>query len=401
MTEIYNNGDGSIKERFLRDGYLVLRGVLQPEHDLLPLMASFSRLVDELLDYALDGNVADILPEFHSWDFGHRFATLVGLSHDGVFNHLDPPASIYQLGYRHWQDAPSVQLGEFFKLMNHPRILDVVEQIIGPEITVPAAHHLNIKLADLHKRQLEKARNLPCRADLQRQSGLRPSMFFDSFQMHQTSWHMDEYPGFGDEDGHHLIGVWIPITPAGAKRAALKILPRSHLDGYRSFPAESENDAITLETEPGDIIVMAGKLFHASEANTSADSVRWAFNTRYMPTGHRWVRPFLPGFVARSRRDPGSVLDDAELWSRYWSAGLEFLDRYLYPVTNGFNLEVSDVDKLQEHWDLLVPEADAWLDLHRHGTVPMAMRTSVLRMLERARGKITPGYKYRLRTRKS
>jgi hypothetical protein len=51
--------------------------------------------------------------------------------------------------------------------------------------------------------------------------------------------------------------------------------------------------------------------------------VRWSIDLRYQKTGTPTGRPFHPAFVARSRRDPASVLTDHATWCRQWMDALE------------------------------------------------------------------------------
>jgi hypothetical protein len=58
---------------------------------------------------------------------------------------------------------------------------------------------------------------------------------------------------------------------------------------------------------------------HASFANVS-DGIRWSFDLRYHPIGQPTGRPAFPGFVARSRKDPSSVVTDWRVWADLWLA---------------------------------------------------------------------------------
>ena len=56
---------------------------------------------------------------------------------------------------------------------------------------------------------------------------------------------------------------------------------------------------------------------HGSLPNRS-DRIRWSLDLRYNPTGQHTGRPVFPGFVARSRRNPDSELDDPAVWAGLW-----------------------------------------------------------------------------------
>lgn len=376
----------SNRASYLSQGFLILKGVLDPDRDLTPLKNAYSELVDDLVKYALGNNYTTTESEYRTLDFPQRFASLVGLTHGSVFDHLDPSLNVYSRSYRRWKNAPSAQPAALFELIRHPRILDALEELIGSEIWATPTYHINIKLASSHLKQAQRAERLACKPGLLHASGLYRSTFLDDLQMHSTPWHMDEYPGLDSESEHDYINVWVPLTENEPGLAELLVLPGSHLNGYHKFPAERENEAIALNTQPGDIVIMAGKLFHSSKKNQTADSYRWAINMRYTPVGHRCGRRILPGFVARSRKHPETQLQDAKLWSKYWDAALDYLDCYLYPVKHVFDLSVKQVDEHERHWKKILPDSDSWLDLHRHGTRAMALRTLILRGAERLRG---------------
>jgi len=360
-TALNESQTGKIdRDVFLEEGYVVLRGLLEPARDLAPLRQAYSRLLDQLFEYAMGEDFPSAIPHYHELDFPTRLATLIGLTRNSVFDHLDPPLSIYDQGYRRWPGAPSAQPPELFSLIRQPRILDAVEQLIGPELWATPAHHINIKLGSRHADVAGKAQDLPCRPDLVHPKDRKMSGFLDNFLLGQTNWHKDEYRGMGDPDVHNYMTVWVPMTEADASRSALRVLPKSHLNGYGKLPSDRESKVLTLETQPGDVVIMAGKLFHSSTKNVTDDEYRWAFNMRYIPVGYLCGRSYLPGFVARSRANPDTEFRDPFLWARYWKIALEYYDRYLYPMPNVFGLSQKQVRDQFRQWSELVPHQHAW-----------------------------------------
>ena len=81
---------------------------------------------------------------------------------------------------------------------------------------------------------------------------------------------------------------------------------------------------VALEMEPGDVLFLTKLTMHASLPNLSED-VRWSVDLRYQPTGEPTGRPWFPGFVARSRAAPDSVLPDAAAWGALWHLARERL----------------------------------------------------------------------------
>jgi hypothetical protein len=84
---------------------------------------------------------------------------------------------------------------------------------------------------------------------------------------------------------------------------------------------------------PGSVLFMHRLTKHASLPNIS-DDIRWSFDLRYQPIGQPTGRPAFPGFVARSRRDPASVLSDYRVWIDQWQAARTRLARETAPVFN-------------------------------------------------------------------
>ena len=132
---------------------------------------------------------------------------------------------------------------------------------------------------------------------------------------------------------------------------------------------------------------MDGSLFHSSTSNESTDSYRVAFNMRYLPTGVKCGRPFLPGFVARSRENHASELRDPVLWQNYWQAALDFYARYTPPQPNCFRLNVKQIERLEKKWEKLLPTRDSWLDLHHHGSRYRAVKSKTLWAIDHLRSR--------------
>jgi phytanoyl-CoA hydroxylase len=343
--------------RYRDEGFLHVRGALDPAADLAPLERAYSRLIDALL-------VAIAGPErgaaVAGLDFADRFAALVKAGGSQIYSHLDPTLTLYERGYRHRSDLPSAQPPELFELFRNPRLLDAVEALLGPEIYATAAYHLNVKLGSRHRSEAGTG------SEPRRPGGQSP--FLEAFQAGQTPWHVDGFRGLRDEGKHEYVTVWIPMNRCEEENGAFRVLPRSHREGYRPFPRHRANEAAAIDAEPGDLVLVDGKLFHGSTANPSRERFRWAFNMRYVPVGSRTGRPYLPGFVARSRRAPEAELRDGARWARYWAAALDHLTRHGAP-TPCHRLSPARTDRLEALWSKQIRTPDDWLRLHETGPV--------------------------------
>ena len=76
---------------------------------------------------------------------------------------------------------------------------------------------------------------------------------------------------------------------------------------------------------PEILFFLDNKVMHSSVPNRSREDYRWAYNFRYLPIGQPPGRPFIPGFVARSRSAPETELHNAYLWSAMWVRCLDYL----------------------------------------------------------------------------
>ena len=80
-----------------------------------------------------------------------------------------------------------------------------------------------------------------------------------------------------------------------------------------------QQKAVPIPLQPGGVLFFHPMCKHASLDNRS-DAFRWSFDLRYNPIGQPTGRPHFPGFIAQSRANPESVLNDAEEWAQLWYA---------------------------------------------------------------------------------
>ena len=149
-------------------------------------------------------------------------------------------------------------------LVRHPRILDAVDDLYGPDLLCWTTNFF-IK---------EKA---------------SPAF---------VSWHQDStYWGLSQPDA---VTAWVAFTPANAGNGAMEVIPGSHkLDQipHRETFAEhnlltrgpeiaikvDQSKAVRLDLEPGEISLHHVRLVHGSLPNRSDDR-RIGFAIRYIPT---------------------------------------------------------------------------------------------------------------------
>ena len=287
---------------FEEQGYVVMEGLLDVEGDLRPLTDEYHELLDEKATKLHEaGRLSSTLSEL---PFGKRLAAILHETGGEFYQHLE--ISLPQNGISH--ETPMHHGPAVFSLLRNPKLLDVVEEFIGPEIYSNPVQHVRVKPPE---------RLLP---EQQRNNAL----------VGQTIWHQDEGTVREEADDTNLLTVWLPVTEATAENGCLVVVPGSHKPGLelhcyaksRSGTHEIPDalvgpNRVPLPMKAGDVLFMSKLTMHSSLPNVS-DSVRWSLDLRYNPIGQATGRHWFPGFVARSRSDPDSELRDPEAWAESW-----------------------------------------------------------------------------------
>jgi non-heme Fe2+,alpha-ketoglutarate-dependent halogenase len=150
------------------------------------------------------------------------------------------------------------------ELIRHPRILDAVEDILGPNLLVWSSSFFTKEARD-------------------------PSY---------VSWHQDStYWGLSHPD---VVTAWLALTVSVVENGCMRVIPGSHLKDqlpHRDTFAENnlltrgqevavqvnEADAVDIELQPGEFSLHHVRLVHGSDPN-NADYRRIGYAIRYIPT---------------------------------------------------------------------------------------------------------------------
>ena len=153
------------------------------------------------------------------------------------------------------------------ELIRSPRILDAVEDLIGPDIMCWTTHWW-----------IKEPRS-----------------------PHFVSWHQDsQYWGV---DTEKLVSAWVALSPATVASGCMRFLPGSHRGpalphrdtyhddnmltrGQEISEGIDEADAVDIEVDTGDAALFAYRIAHASHPNRSDDR-RIAVAIRYIPPDAR------------------------------------------------------------------------------------------------------------------
>lgn len=282
-------------------GYLVVENVLD-ENTLAPLRAEYGALLAALYDaWSIDGR----LPEART--FEERLIAAYRAGYDWF-----QPMDISLPGDRIEADTPMHFGPAVFDLVTAPAILDIVECVIGPEITSNPIQHVRIK---------------PPVSELEA----------DEVRAHVggTDWHQDRAVALESADRTDMVTVWVAITDATIENGCLQVAPRlaesilPHCPYRQTAIARGlidEGAGVPLPVRAGGLILIDPMLPHASLDNRS-HSIRWSFDIRYSRTGQPTGREHFPEFVARSASAPETELHDWRLWKRMWEDARERLAR--------------------------------------------------------------------------
>jgi ectoine hydroxylase-related dioxygenase (phytanoyl-CoA dioxygenase family) len=289
------------RRQFDEEGYVVVDSVLDARFDIAPVMAEYGRVLDGIAEGLLgEGAIASTHAEL---PFADRLTRITAESGQLVYKYFD--ISLPLGGICH--DTP-IHLGPaVFGLMTSPRLLDAIEDIVGPEIYSNPVQHIRMKLP---KRAL-------------------PAGFESHGGVSAVGWHQDNGVVLEEADQATILTVWIPLSTATVENGCLQVVPRSHrtdlIDHCPTSNGMRIPDKLLPERAPqplpmaaGSVLLMHQKTVHSSLDNQTEDEVRLSFDLRYQPTGQPTGRPAFPGFVARSAARPESALNDPAKWARLW-----------------------------------------------------------------------------------
>lgn len=306
--------------QFNDQGFLVVKGLLDPAEDIDPIIKEYYGILDDLVETLFARG--EISSRYEDLTFSQKLIRIQQETGKVFVQNFD--FSLPQYGIRF--DTP-IWLGKaVFDVLRNARLLDAVESIVGPEIYCNPVHHVRLKMPE---------RDIP-------------DHLKNSVKLSTTPWHQDAGVVLPEADDTSLITVWFPLWDAPMAAGPLKVVPRSHREGMVSHcPSKKggveipdrlidERRILPLPLQRGDALFMHRLMCHSSLPNDS-ENIRWSFDLRYHPVGQPTGRPEFPGFVARSRAAPETELRDANAWADSWLKARERLAR--------------DEDKAFNRWD--------------------------------------------------
>ena len=305
-------------QQLAEEGYVVVDDVLDPARDFAPLLAEYNQVLDDIsAGLRAAGAIRSTYAEL---PFEQRLIQVCAESGRNFPQSFD--FTLPQKGITY--ETP-IHIGPaVFSVLTNTRLLDLVEQIVGPEIYSNPVQHVRMKL--------------PARAVA---AGLQHSL------VTSVPWHQDNGVIMPEADDATILTVWMPVNESTLDNGCLQVIPRSHLGDLRAhcpgkstvaipdklLPAEG---AVALPMRPGSVLLMHQRTIHSSLENLTDDQVRISLDLRYQPVGQATGRPAFAsaGFIARSRALPEGVVSDPQVWADNW---LSLRDRLAEQENPTFN----------------------------------------------------------------
>ena len=172
--------------QFEEEGYLLLRGVLA-DTDLDPVIAEYEHHIDRRARELLAAGKISTL--YADEPFNRRLASICRECNE-IYSNLD---------IMHFRGRAS------FEFLRNDNLLDIVEGLVGSEITCSPVQHTRAKLPE----------------------GLTPS----GGDPHIAPWHQDAGAYVEEADPHFVLTVWLPLSAASPENGCMQIIPRVHSKG--------------------------------------------------------------------------------------------------------------------------------------------------------------------------
>lgn len=207
-------------------------------------------------------------------------------------------------------DVPHFEDPMLFKWLFDDSVLDIVESLIGPDIALWSSHFIS-KPPGVGKR---------------------------------VPWHEDSAYWGQVLDPMEVVTVWLAIDRSMPENGCMRVIPRTHHNGYSQYEAVAdaskqvfatelksgefdESKAVDCVLQPNECSIHHAKEIHGSNANTSAMR-RCGYTMRYVPASSK----FRPGddrsafqiYLARGKDRAGNVYGDPTRPNERWvNAGRE------------------------------------------------------------------------------
>jgi phytanoyl-CoA hydroxylase len=283
--------------RYQTEGYLIVENVLN-HAELQPVIDEITNEIDKRADRLLaEGKLTEL---YKDEPFERRYSLLYRQT-----------AEIGR-GF----DIAGYLGDEIFKLLGNENLIDLVECLLGSEISCNPIQHIRAK----H----------PAKGD-----GSEP----DSFQ--NVPWHQDCAVTSEDSEASEIITFWMPLVDATAETGCMEVMPHVFKLGYLNHQAEGgtmivpeklpQVEPVLAECPKGSLVIMNKYTPHRGISNRS-NIIRWSIDLRYHKSGANSGRSFQPSFPVRSSSNPSGVLRDPNVWRALWLEAANGAGRKIHRV---------------------------------------------------------------------
>ncbi len=173
-------------------------------------------------------------------------------------------------------DVDTILGPELLNHFKHPKMIAVVQELLGENISLNPIHHIRVKPPESPEKESSGFFNVP--------------------------WHQDCGVYTEDTDNTTILTCWRPIGFATEKMGCMKILPgvsgptplrhiRSSYGTMIDPEKMPEIVPLPVPCKTGEVVIMKQFIPHMSTKN-EADICRWSIDVRYQvagqPTGREW-----------------------------------------------------------------------------------------------------------------
>ena len=322
-----------LKDKFNKQGFLIVRNVLDFNFDLKPVLNDVEFIMNRLVYKFVSKNKRESVFKYDFWN-KYTFLSKLNINDfDQYFNIRLPKEKLNK-------DSDFFASQSIWNLIRHKKILNIIEKLIGSEINSNPVQNSRIK-------QPEKF--------------LKKKTLYNGLSG-RTPWHQDagvlSVKGQKQTD---LITCWVPFTKTTKENGCMITVPGLQKKGLFNHDADSTGQAyirksellnkfktVALEANLGDIVLLSKHTVHCSLPNIS-NNFRISMDLRYHKSGQPSGRDLLPNFCVRSKNKNKIKINNFKQWLAVWEKAKQkcipkkYTFKYQTPTFKGNKRDLSNL----------------------------------------------------------
>ncbi|CAD5126776.1 DgyrCDS14821 [Dimorphilus gyrociliatus] len=238
---------------FFREGYLVIEDFFDIENDINPCLKAMDCIVENCASILYK---AGKITNKHEDKGSHERLTYLAKEYP------DAPVIAYKFG-----GFPI----EFRNLWSNERLLDALEQLLGPDIQGHPNYLFRTKIPN---------------------------------NQANDPWHQDS--AYLDMEACKVLQItgWIPFIDVNETNSCMKVVKRKKSEIERTLGADMEKDVVLCEMRKGSILLFNNMLPHTSTNNLS-NEIRWSMDVRWQSSKEKLgFCNKKPGILMRDSQNP-------------------------------------------------------------------------------------------------